>query len=329
MEEASLRDKGLERHQKKEIFKRALNRGGIFLILLVCLLVFGILSPPLVSPRHLLSLSGQAASLGIVAMGQTIVMLTGCFDLSVGANMTLINVVGAGMLGGGEENLIPVLIFLLGLGALIGFVNGIGITKFKIPPFMMTLGMWLILRGIVLVYTKGGPKGFWPPSIKFLGRGWIGGFIPAATVLWLVLTVMGVYLLRKTVWGNYIYATGGNPKASFLSGIKVHNVLILAFTLCGVLAAAGSIVLSGYIGWGSFQVGGERYLLNSIAASVLGGTTFSGGIGGLSGTFGGAYLLTIIDSVLTMLGVGYAGRLIFTGSIIVVVTGFYEKMTRK
>lgn len=325
LERTSVEDK----HPRKHIFGEIISKGGIFLILIICLSVFGILSPALVSPSHLLTLACHAAPLGLVAMGQTIVMLTGCFDLSVGAIMTLINVMGAGMLEGSEQNLIPILIFLLGLGALVGFINGVGITKLKIPPFMMTLGMWLVLRGVVLVYTKGGPKGFWPLSIQFLGKGWIGGFIPAATVLWLAFTVLGVYLLRKTTWGTYIYATGGNPKTSFLSGIKVHNILILAFTLSGLLAAIAGIVLSGYVGWGSFQVGGEQYLLGSIAASVLGGTTFSGGVGGLSGTFGGAYLLTITDSVLTMLGVGYAGRLVFTGSIIVVVTGFYEKITRK
>jgi len=318
-----------DKHPRRDIFGKILSKGGIFLILLICLFVFGILSPALVSLSHLLSLACYAAPLGIVAMGQSIVMLTGCFDLSVGATMTLINVIGAGTLEGSEQNLVPILVLLLGLGALIGFVNGVGITKLKIPAFMMTLGMWLVLRGVVLVYTKGGPKGFWPSSIQFLGKGWIGGVIPAATVLWLALTIVGVYLLRKTTWGSYVYATGGNPRTSFLSGIKVHNVLILAFTLCGLISAVAGIVLSGYVGWGSFQVGGEQYLLGSIAASVLGGTTFSGGVGGLTGTFGGAYLLTITDSVLTMLGVGYAGRLIFTGSIIVVVTGFYEKITKK
>lgn len=325
IERTSMEGKNLTR----QIFGRILSKGGIFFILIICLCVFGILSPALVSLSHLLTLACHAAPLGIVAMGQTIVMLTGCFDLSVGANMTLINVIGAGMLEGGEQNLIPILIFLLGLGALVGFINGIGVTKLKIPPFMITLGMWLVLRGVVLVYTKGGPKGFWPPSIQFLGKGWIGGFVPAATVLWLAFTVVGIYLLRKTTWGSYIYAIGGNPKTSFLSGIKVHNILILAFTVCGLFAAIAGIVLSGYVGWGSFQVGGEQYLLGSIAASVLGGTTFSGGVGGLSGTFGGAYLLTATDSVITMLGVGYAGRLIFTGSIIVVVTGLYEKITQK
>jgi ribose transport system permease protein len=215
---------------------------------------------------------------------------------------------------------------LLGLGALVGFINGIGITKLKIPPFMMTLGMWLVLRGLVLVYTKGGPKGHWPPSIQFLGKGWICDIFPASTVLWMALTVLGIYFLHRTTWGRYIYATGGNPRTTFLSGIKSNNIIVLSFTLSGFLSAVAGIVLSGYVGWGSFQVGGEEYLLNSIAAAVLGGTTFSGGVGGLAGTFGGAYLLTLIDSGLTMVGVGYAGRLIFTGSVIIVFTGLYEKL---
>ena len=304
-------------------FKRG---GGIFLILFVSLFVFAIFAPAMIAPRHLFELTVQASSLGIVAMGQTIVMLAGMFDLSVGAIMTLINVIGAGTLSDTGPSVIPILIMLLGLGALVGFINGIGITKLKIPPFMMTLGMWLVLRGLVLVYTKGGPKGHWPPSIQFLGKGWICDIFPASTVLWMALTVLGIYFLHRTTWGRYIYATGGNPRTTFLSGIKSNNIIVLSFTLSGFLSAVAGIVLSGYVGWGSFQVGGEEYLLNSIAAAVLGGTTFSGGVGGLAGTFGGAYLLTLIDSGLTMVGVGYAGRLIFTGSVIIVFNGLYEKL---
>lgn len=300
--------------------------GGIFLIIFISLLVFAIFAPAMIAPRHLFELTVHASSLGIVAMGQTIVMLAGMFDLSVGAVMTLINVIGAGTLSDAGPGIIPILIMLLGLGALVGFINGIGITKLKIPPFMMTLGMWLALRGVVLVYTKGGPKGHWPASIQFLGKGWIWGIFPASTLLWVSLTVVGIYFLHRTVWGRYIYATGGNPRTTFLSGVKANNVIILSFTLCGFLSAVGGIVLSGYVGWGSFQVGGEEYLLNSIAAAVLGGTTFSGGVGGLSGTIGGAYLLTLIDSGLTMVGVGYPGRLIFTGSVIIVFTGLYERL---
>jgi len=302
---------------------------GIYLLLGVCIAVFGVAAPAMVSPRHLLELTVHAAALGIVAMGQTMVMLIGMFDMSVGAVMTLINVLGAGLLAEGQYNLVLVLVLLVFLGALIGFINGLGITRLKIPPFMMTLGTWLVLRGLVLVYTKGGPKGHWPPSIQFLGKGWLGGIFPLSTLFWLALTAAGIYFLRRTLWGRYIYAVGGNPKTSFLSGVRINKMVTLTYTLCGVLSAVAGIVLSGYVGWGSFQVGGEEYLLNSIAAAVLGGTTFSGGVGGLSGTIGGAYLLTLIDSGLTMLGVGYAGRLIFTGSVIVVFTGLYERLAAK
>ena len=329
MEFRSIMRAELEEKHVRKAFRRAFRKGGIYLLLIICITIFGILSPALVSPSHLMELTVIAAALGIVAMGQTIVMLGGTFDLSVGANMTLINVVGAGLLGGGEQNLILILIFLLFLGALVGFINGIGITKLKIPAFMMTLGMWLVLWGIVLLFTGGGPKGFWPPAIQFLGKGWIGGVFPASTLLWVTLTIVGIYILRKTTWGKYIYAVGGNPKTSFLSGVRVQNVMILAFTLCGMLSSVAGIVLSGYVGWGSFQVGGEQYLLDSLAAAVLGGTTFSGGVGGLSGTFGGAYLLILINSVLTMLGIGYAGRLLFSGSVIVVFTGLYEYISRE
>lgn len=308
-----------------------ITQGGalIYLLLGVCILIFGIIAPAMVSRKHLLELAVIASSLGIVAIGQTLVMLTGMFDLSVGAMMTLTNVLGSGMIGETGDNLVIVLVFLISLGALIGYINGYGITRFKIPPFMMTLAVLLVLRGVVLVYTKGAPKGTWPSSIQFIGKGWLAGVFPVSTLIWLLLTVAGIYWLKKTMWGRYIYATGGNPQTAFLSGIRTSSVIILVYILSGVLSAIGGIILSGYVGWGSFQVGGEDYLLKSLAAAVLGGTTFSGGSGGLGGTLAGAYLLTLIDSGLTMAGVGYAGRLIFTGSVIIVFTGLYEKLSTK
>ena len=312
------------------LLARILARGwGIYILLALTIALFGLIAPAMVGPHHLLELSVHAAALGIVAMGQTLVMLLGMFDLSVGAIMTLVNVIGAGVMGEGQASPLLVLPLLLCLGAFIGWINGLGITRLKLPPFMMTLAMWLILRGAVLVYTKGGPKGVWPPSVQYFAKGWLGGIFPVSTLFWIILTVAGILLLRHTVWGRYLYAVGGNPKASFLSGLKTNRVVVLTFTFCGMMAALAGIILSGFVGWGSFQVGGEEYLLNSVAASVLGGTTFSGGIGGLSGTLGGAYLLTLIDSGLTMAGVGYAGRLVFTGAVIVVFTGLYERLAIK
>lgn len=313
----------------RTIIVSLIKRNIIFILLILCIIIFGIISPTIISPRHLLNISVIAASLGFVAIGQTIVMLNGYFDLSVGALMTLINVLGAGIFA---EKVLPsfiVIPLLLSIGCAIGFINGYGVTKFKIPPFMMTLGMWLLIKGVVLVYTGGGPKGNWPDSIQFFAKGRIGGIIPVATLFWVGITFLGIYLLKRTKFGRHIYAVGGNPKAAFLSGVKVKKTLILSFVTCSLFATIGGILLSGYIGWASFQVGGERYLMDSIAAAVLGGTTFSGGIGGLGGTFFGAYLLTLIGSLLTMVGVGNAGRLVFTGIIIVTFTGFYENISKR
>jgi ribose transport system permease protein len=304
------------------------NKSIVFILLFLCILVFGIISPSIIAPRHLLNISVIAASLGVVAMGQTIVMLTGCFDLSVGAVMTLVNVLGAGIFAGKDLPSFLVIPFLIIIGLVIGFINGYGVSKLKIPPFMMTLGMWLVIRGLVLVYTGGGPRGYWPKAVQFFAKGRIGGVIPIATLFWLAITVLGIYLLKKTKFGRYFYAIGGNSKAAFLSGVKVHKTLISAFVICSLLSTIAGILLSGYVGWGSFQVGGELYLMHSIAAAVLGGTTFTGGIGGLAGTFCGAYLLTLIDSLLTMVGIGHPGRLVFTGAVLIAFTGFYEKISK-
>jgi ribose transport system permease protein len=305
-------------------FAELVQRLGVYFALLLLVTISGVLSPPSVTPSHLLNVTRQASALGIVGIGQTFVIMTQGIDLSVGANLTLIEILTAGMILGRGEMVLPVAILCLGVGAFIGLVNGLGITKLKLSPFVMTLCMMSVLTGVYLLYCGGSPRGKIPDSLRFIGAGRIGGVFPAAIIVWLAVIALAFIVLRYTTFGRYIYSTGGNPRASYLSGVNVDRVVIIAYVISGVCSALAGVLLAGYIGTGSLTVG-RGYDLNSIAAVIMGGTTFSGGRGGVVGTVGGALVITILFSLLTMLGIPHSGKLMAQGLIIIGIVSLYAK----
>ena len=265
---------------------------------------------------HLLNVLRQASGLGILTLGQTMVILTGGIDLSNGMVITLVDVLVAGILDGSDTLLIPVILLVLLLGLLIGFINGFLITKVKIPPLVCTLGMFGILQGLAYLYTGGAPKGDIPPALSFVGEGFIG-LVPTQ-VFFLVGFFLLVYLVvHKTSIGRYIYAVGGNKKAAFLSGVKTDKVIILVYMFSSFLAASTGLILAGYIGTGSLTIG-DGYNFNSVAAAVVGGTIFSGGVGTIIGGTGGALFLAILISLLRFMGLPYSNQLMVQGVILAI-----------
>jgi len=302
-------------------FKRVrdiVQGSGIYFALLMLIIILGFVSPSLVSLRHILNITRQASALGIVAIGQTFVIMNQGVDFSVGATVTLIEILTAGMVSGRDEMILPVVLFCLFVGALIGLINGIAITKLKLVPFVMTLVMSSMITGIYLIYTGGSPRGRVPEFLRFIGGGRIGNFFPAAIVVLIIVSVIFFLVLRFTIFGRHIYFSGANPIASYFSGIKVDLVIIINYVISGLCAAIAGILLAGYIGTGSLEVGSE-YTLNSIAAVLMGGTLFSGGRGGIGGSIGGALALTFLFSLLTILGMPHSGKLIMRGLIIITV----------
>jgi len=301
---------------------------GIYFGLLILIIVSGILSPSLVKPKHLLNITRQASALGIVAIGQTFAIMTQGVDFSVAANLTLIEILTAGIISGREEMVIPVIIFCLGIGAFIGLINGLAIAKLKLVPFVMTLCMSSLLTGVYLLYSGGSPRGKVPSLLRFIGAGRIGNVFPTAIIVWIIVAVVAFVILRYTIFGRYIYFTGANPTASYFSGVNVDLVIIVCYIISGFCAAIAGILLAGYIGTGSLEVG-SGYSLDSIAAVIMGGTVFSGGRGGIVGSIGGALALTILFSLLTMLGIPHSGKLITKGLIIIIMVFLSTQKERK
>lgn len=284
-------------------------------------LVSGVMQPQFFSADHVVQLLVIASFLGILAMGQTLVILTGGIDLSVAYMLNLGAVImtqAASENGGGTA-----LIIMLAAGLLVGALNGLGIAYLKISPIIMTLAMSSILKSVTYVYTNGNPKGAAPDWLRFLGTGSIFG-IRLALLVWLVLAVITVLLLTKTTFGRKVYALGTNANVSYMSGIQNRQMIILVYTLSGLFAVLAGMMSVGFYGL-SFLGMGDTLLLPSIAAVVIGGTSIMGGRGGYGGTIAGAVIIYILMSILTVLDMRDAGKQIIYGLVILVVLFLYGR----
>jgi ribose/xylose/arabinose/galactoside ABC-type transport system permease subunit len=297
---------------------------AIWAVLLVLTVVSSLISPVFFTTRNISTLLKQAASLGIVSVGQTLTILTGGIDLSVASVMALMSVVAASLMEGQDGLFLPVTLYCLAIAAAIGLVNGLLVTKLKIPAFIATLGMILVVQGIRFVYTGGSPRGSIPPALRFIGGGMVGP-VPAAVILWVVIVAVFVILMRRTTFGREMYAVGGNRSAAHLSGVNVNGIIIAAYTLCSTLAGVAGLVFTGYNGFADNWVG-RGFELNSIAAVVVGGTLFEGGRGGVVGTVAGVLIITILFNLVLLLGLDEEYQRIVKGVAIILAVAMYARM---
>ncbi len=286
-----------------------------WLTMLFLLIWAGIAIPGFLLPERLLALAQQATPLLLVALGQTLVVLVGGLDLSVGAVLTLSLVLGSGIMQGRPEWALPGVVLCLLAGAGVGLVNGLLIIGLRLPPLIATIGVMSVVEGISWVYTHGAPGGSIPESIRFVANGrW--GIFPVSDLVFAAAIVIVGLVLHKTVLGKHLYAVGANRRAAQLAGVPVNRVTILAYVLSSVLAAAGGLVLAGYVGVGTLEAG-DPYVLNSIAAVIIGGTKFTGGEGGVAGTAVSVVILAVLTGILIQLGIPVTLRSVLLSIIVV------------
>ncbi len=236
--------------------------------------------------------------------------------------MAFVTVLAANLFGGQGDAALVVLI-CLSVGLLVGAINAAGVVYGKVSPLIMTLGMAFILSGAALVFTGGAPTGKVPDAIQAISATrWLG--ISLAVWIWGAAALVAIAALRGTRWGRYIYAFGSNPEAARLSGVPVRRTEISAYVISGLCAASGGLLLAGFVGSGSLGAG-QDLLLQSIAAVVIGGTTFEGGKGGVSGSVAGVFFLTLVSAILTGLGVAKFGNLITQGLVIAGAAALFRK----
>lgn len=298
-------------------------RGGLAWIAVAAAVLVGIvLEPALVAPGQLAVIARQAAPLGLLAVGQTVVILARGFDLSMGGTVAFVTVLAANLFGG-EGDAITVVAICLGLGMLVGSINGAGVVLGRVSPLIMTLGMAFILSGAALVFSGGAPTGKVPEAVQAIsGTSFMG--VSYAVWIWALVALVAIVFLGTSRFGRYVYAFGANPEAARLSGVPTRRVEFLAYVVAGTSAAGGGVLLAGFVGSGSLGAG-QDLLLQSVAAVVIGGTTFEGGKGGVSGSVAGAFFLTLVGAMLTGLGIAKFGNLITQGVVLVGAAALFRQ----
>jgi ribose transport system permease protein len=299
----------------------------VALLLLLVVFVAGIelARPGTVTPLWVSNMVLFAAPLGIVAAGQTLVMLTGGIDLSVASVATASAYLMAthSALGG-----VTAVCWGLGVGLIVGLINGIGIALLRVQPLVMTLGAGLMTEGMLVVYSQkmlaDAPRV--PQFIESLGAGKLVGAIPNDLLLWAPIALVVVYVLRWTGYGRLLYAVGDNSEACRLAGIRVWRVMLVNYVLCSLLAATAGLVIVGSTDAADLSLA-DVYLLPSVAAVIIGGTSIFGGRGGYGGTIIGALILTVLNSILTLLDAPEPIRQILYGAIILVLAATYTRLT--
>jgi ribose transport system permease protein len=256
-----------------------------------------------------------AAFLAIVAAGQTLVVLMGGIDLSVAAVVTMAGVIGGHLITQiGEAG--GILLTLLFAG-LVGVVNGLGVVTLRLPPLVMTLASLSVIQGILLVYNAGKPVSGQSPFLNYWA---LGNLLGLPTPVWVLaaISVLCIVLLHFTAYGRAIYAIGNNARAALLSGVPIGLTQIATYALCSIFAGVTGLLILGRTGYSS-KTAGDPYLLMSIAAVVIGGTSILGGRGKYIGTIGGALVLTVLINLLTVENISEAGRMIIQGALILIL----------
>ena len=294
----------------------------IYLSMVLLYLVSGIIEPSYFDLSHINQTIALASFLGLVAIGQTFAIITGGLDLSVAYVMNLGAVVLTQetiRMGGGWA-----LMIALGCGLIIGLFNGFFIAYIGISPMIMTLATNSILKSVTYVYTGGTPRGSAAVWIRLAGSGSIMG-IRIALIIWIVIAVLIGLLLSRTVFGRKVYAIGNNPGTSFLSGINNNHVILGVYALSSLFAVVAGIMLTGLSDGRAYLGMGDSFQIASIAAVVIGGTSILGGKGGYTGTFAGAVIIYILNSILAVLSIRDAGRQIIYGLVIFIVLFLYGR----
>jgi len=308
------------------ILDRPLIMLGVILVLL--LIACQIASPGYMSAERVGTILQFSAPLAFLAAGQTLVMLTAGIDLSVAATATAAAYIMAGQASRGTAAALGIAILV---GLIVGFINGVGIGVFRVNPLIMTLGMASIVSGYLTVSAQSFVTGvpLVPDFVRELAVGnLIGAAIPKSLLLWVPVAALILLGLRYSGYGRTLYGVGDNPIACRLAGVRVWQVLLVTYILCSVLAAIGGVLYVGVVNAADLQLV-SPYLLPSVAAVVIGGTSIFGGIGGYSGTILGAIILVVLDSLLTLLNASQAFKQILYGFIILALAWLYATSTKR
>ncbi len=303
---------------------RERREATVLVMLVIVFMGLTIASEFFLTTRNLTNVARQMSVVGIVALGQALVIISGGIDLSVGSVIGLA-AVAAAMISAGTGSPILGIVGALAIGTLVGVINGLLVTRVRINPFITTLGTLSIARGTALLVTNGNPQRFdnWA---AWLGYGKVGE-IPAQFILLVVLTAMVWFFANRVKWGRNVYAVGDNARAARLAGVDVRATRILVFTVCGALAGLGGLLLGGMLTNANPNLG-LGYELDVIAAVILGGVALTGGRGSILGVVIGAALMALLRNAFVLLNVSGYWQTITIGLVVVIAVGA-DSLARK
>jgi len=299
----------------------------IYGLLLLILVLAAIYIPEFRRPANFINVLRQSVALGIASVGQTLVILVGGIDLSIGATISLMNVYSSGFMANYTTPLLVagMVILLLALGLFFGFVNANIITRLRVAPFIATMGVGAVIQGMVLLYAKK-PGGSIAPGWEYFAEGMIGP-IPFPVVFLFVLVAVTWVLLSKTVWGRHVKATGGSEVIARLSGVETRRVITFAYMFCSAMAAVTGMYLASRMGAGDPRVGGlqyDRFDLDTITAVLIGGTRLGGGKGSVIGTVAGVLIVSVLNNIFNLMGVNPYLQWIIKGLILLGAVAVYS-----
>jgi ribose transport system permease protein len=285
---------------------------------IILLLVFGSLySTSFLSPEYLLQQLKVASFLGVIASGMMLVILLGQIDLSVPWVVAVGAMMACAAAAHGTAGMVLAIPFGIACGVLIGLVNGIGVAYLRIPSMIITLATNAVAQGLMVVHTGGfSPQDSASAAMRWLATGFLLPGVPNAVVVWAIVGAAMVFVLTRTTFGRAVYAIGNRERAAYLSGVDTRRIVMIAFAVSGGLSAFGGVLLAGYASKAA-QAMGDAYLLPAIAAVVLGGTSILGGRGSYLGTVAGVILITLLQSILSVMQMPEAGRQVIYGVVII------------
>jgi ribose transport system permease protein len=301
-----------------------------FACIIALLLLGSLYSENFLSPEYLLQQLKVASFLGVIATGMMVVILIGQIDLSVPWVVTTGAMMACAMASWGTAGIILSVPFGILCGAALGLVNGFGVAYLRIPSMIITLATNAVAQGLMVVYSGGfSPRDFASPPMRYLATGFVIPTVPNAVIVWAMVGIGAVFLLGRTTFGRAVYGIGNRERAAYLSGVNTRRVVLIAFAISGGLAAFGGVLLAGYASKAA-QSMGDAYLLPSIAAVVLGGTSILGGRGRYLGTVAGVILITLLQSILSVMQMPEAGRQVIYGVVIIAMLLLYgrERLVR-
>ncbi len=301
------------------------NMGTLIGLFAMCLILSFTTNGVFYSQRNLVNVLRQVSSNACLAFGMTFAIITGGIDLSVGSILALSGTLSAGFIANNNMPVAQAVILAIVIGTALGLFNGVVIAKTTIPPFIVTLAMMQIARGAAYIYSNGQPIRAMFPDYQIIGTGYLGP-IPYPVIYMTVFLIICVILLSKTRFGRHVYAVGGNDKAAIFSGVNVARTKMMVYTMSGFLAAFTGVVLCARMASGQ-PTAGQSFEMDAIAATVLGGTSMSGGVGKIGSTMIGVLIIGVLNNGLNLLGLNSFWQQIAKG--IVILLAVYVDMLKK